>query len=264
MYFLRAFKVALTALAANKLRSVLAVLGIVIGVSAVIMMVGMGQGAQAKVEEGITKLGVNLIFIYPGYKGVGSSHARTSTAETLTLEDCSVLTDIPGVAQVAPEVKRYYQLKYMSQNTNAQVMGTTPNTMAIRDFKMARGTFFDKSHVLCRLRVAVLGARVAQDLFGDIDPVGRTLQIDRKNFQVLGVLEDKGGGTWANLDESVYVPVTTALYRLFNRRHLSQVTLQAESREQIPQLLKTLEETMRRLHKITGRMEPDFILSSMD
>jgi putative ABC transport system permease protein len=264
MYFLRAFKVALTALAANKLRSVLAVLGIVIGVSAVIMMIGMGQGAQAKVEEGITKLGVNLIFIYPGYKGVGSSHAKTTTAETLSLEDCSILSDLPGVAQVAPEVKRYYQLKYMSQNTNAQVMGTTPNTLAIRDFKMARGTFFDKSHVLGRLRVAVLGARVAQDLFGDIDPVGRTLQIDRKNFQVLGVLEDKGGGTWANLDETVYVPVTTALYRLFNRRHLSQVTLQAETREQIPQLLKDLDEMMRRLHKITGRMEPDFILSSMD
>src|ERR1700675_4698757 len=100
MYFLRAFKVALTALAANKLRSVLAVLGIVIGVSAVIMMIGMGQGAHAQGEEGVTKLGVNLIFIYPGYKGVGPSHAKTTTAETLSLDDCSLLSDLKGVAAV--------------------------------------------------------------------------------------------------------------------------------------------------------------------
>ena len=264
MYFLRAFKVALTALAANKLRSVLAVLGIVIGVSAVIMMIGMGKGAQVKVEEGITRLGVNLVFVYPSYKGVGSSHAKTTTAETLSLDDAAALSELPGVAQAAPEVTRTYQIKYMSKNVNAQVRGTTPNTVMIRDFKLGRGAFFDKTHVLGRLRTAVLGARIASDLFGDIDPIGRTIQIDRKNFQVLGVLEDKGGQSWGNLDETVYVPVTTALYRLFNRRHLSQITLQAENRDRIAQLLKDADEALRHLHKISGRMEPDFNIYSMD
>src|SRR5438034_2670044 len=252
MYFLRAFKVALTALAANKLRSVLAVLGIVIGVSAVIMMIGMGKGAQVKVEESITRMGVNLVFVQPAYRGVGSSHAKTTTAQTLSLEDVATLSELPGVAQAAPEVRRTYQVKYMNNNVNALVNGTTPNIVAIRDFKVARGEFFDKSHVLGRLRTAVLGARIAQDLFGDVDPIGRPIQIDRKNFQIVGVLEDKGGGTWSSLDESVYVPATTALYRLFNRRHLNQITLQAESREGIPQLLKDLDESLRRLHKITG------------
>jgi len=265
MYFLRAFKVALTALAANKLRSVLAVLGIVIGVAAVIMMVGMGRGAQASVEEGISKMGVNLVFVYPWYKGVGSSRARTSMAETLSVEDAAALAAMADVAQVAPEVRRSYQLKYMSQNANAQVMGTSPNTLTIRNMKMARGVFFDKSHVFGRVRVAVLGARIAQDLFGNIDPMGRTIQIDRKNFQVIGILEDKGGGGWGpSLDDMVYVPITTALYRLFNRRYLNQITVQMENRDQVTQAIKDIEETMRRQHKITGRMEPDFYVYSME
>jgi putative ABC transport system permease protein len=230
----------------------------------IIMMIGMGKGAQVKVEEGITRLGVNLVFVYPSYKGVGSSHARTATAETLSLEDAATLSELPGVAQAAPEVTRTYQIKYMSKNVNANVRGTTPNTVAIRDFKLARGEFFDKSHVIGRLRTAVLGARIAADLFGDVDPVGRSIQIDRKNFQIVGVLEDKGGQSWGNLDETVYVPVTTALHRLFNRRHLSQITLQAANRDGISQLLKDADEALRRLHKITGRTEPDFNIYSMD
>ena len=264
MFFLRAFKVALTALAANKLRSTLAVLGIVIGVSAVIMMIAMGKGAQAKVEESITKMGVNLIFVYPGAVSKGTSGARTQTAETLSLEDVDAVGKLPHVAAVAPEVRRSYQVKYMNRNEAAQVIGTTPSHMVIRNFKVDHGVYFDKSAIIGRLRVCVMGASIARKLFGGIDPVGRMIQVDRKNFQVLGVLEDKGGDSWVGLDDSVYVPVTTALYRLFNRRHLSQITVSVDTEDHIDETMDVLEAEMMKLHRIKGRMEPDFLIRSMN
>ena len=264
MFFVRAFKVALSALAANKLRSTLAVLGIVIGVSAVIMMIAMGRGAQAKVEEGITKMGVNMIFVYPGAVSKGSSGAKTSTAETLCLEDVDAIGKIPHVAAVAPEVRRSYQIKYMNRNEAAQVIGTTPSHLPIRNFSVEHGTYFDKAAILGRVRVAVLGANIARKLFGGIDPVGRMIQIDRKNFQVLGVLEDKGGDSWVGLDDSVYVPVTTALYRLFNRRHLSQITISVDAQENIDATMDLVDAEMMKLHKIKSNQEPDYLVRSMN
>ena len=264
MFFLRAFKVALTALAANKLRSTLAVLGIVIGVSAVIMMIAMGRGAQAKVEESITKMGVNMIFVYPGAVSKGASGAKTSSAETLCLEDCDAIAKIAHVAAVAPEVRRGYQIKYMNRNEAAQVIGTTPSHLPIRNFKVEHGTYFDKSALLGRLRVCVMGASIARKLFGGIDPVGRIIQIDRKNFQVLGVLEDKGGDSWVGLDDSVYVPVTTALHRLFNRRHLSQITISVDAQENIDDTMDLVDAEMMKMHKIKGKQEPDSLVRSMN
>jgi ABC-type antimicrobial peptide transport system permease subunit len=264
MFFLRTFKVALSALAANKLRSTLAVLGIVIGVGAVIAMVAMGKGAQVKIEEGITKMGVNMIFVYPGAVSKGASGARTSSAETLCVEDCDALAKIPHVAAVAPEVRRSYQIKYMNRNEAAQVIGTTPSHLPIRNFRVEHGAYFDKSAILGRLRVCVMGASIARKLFGGIDPVGRMIQIDRKNFQVLGVLEDKGGDSWVGLDDSVYVPVTTALYRLFNRRHLSQITISVDAQENIDDTMDLVDDEMMKQHKIKGKAEPDFIVRSMN
>jgi putative ABC transport system permease protein len=264
VFFIRSFKVALTALAANKLRSTLAVLGIVIGVMAVIMMVGMGKGAQAKVEEGITKMGVNLIFVYPGQVSRGASGAKTSSAETLVVEDCDAVARLPHIAAVAPEVRRTFQVKYLNRNEPAQVIGTTPSHPGIRNFNVEHGVYFDKSAILGRLRVCVLGASIARKLFGGIDPIGRMIQIDRKNFQVLGVLEDKGGDGYVGFDDSIYVPVSTALYRLFNRRHLSQITISVDAEPNIDKALGLIEEEMMKLHKIKAAMEPDFQVRSMN
>ncbi|HEX7899432.1 MAG TPA: ABC transporter permease [Planctomycetota bacterium] len=263
MSFLRAIKVALTALAANKLRSVLAVLGIVIGVMAVIMVVALGKGAQARVEDSISKLGVNLIFVWPGTRSMGSSAAKTSSAETLTLEDCDALATLENVAVTAPEVRRSFQVKFMSRNLSASVNGTSPSILRARDFTVEKGEFFDKAAVLGRTRVAVLGGKIAFELFENIDPIGRMIQIDRKNFQVIGVLAMKGGDNWARLDDCIYVPATTALYRLFNRRYLSQITVSVDEAKNIPAVLEDIEEELRRRHRITANMDPDFQLGSM-
>ncbi len=264
MNFWRAIKVALSALGANKLRSTLAVLGIVIGVSAVIMMVAMGKGAQLKVEETISRMGVNLVFVWPGMVSKGSAASKSGSAETLTLEDVEALGALPHVAGVAPEVRRQYSIKFQNVNEGAQVIGTTPGIVPIRNFKVERGTWFDQSAIIQRDRVAVLGAKIALKLFGETDPVARTIQIDRKNFEVIGVLEFKGGDTWARLDDSVYVPVTTALYRLFNRRHLSQITVSIDEREHIDGTVKEIEQEMRAMHRIARDAENDFQIGNMD
>jgi ABC-type antimicrobial peptide transport system permease subunit len=264
VYLLRAFKVAISALAANKLRSVLAVLGIVIGVAAVIMVVAMGKGAQARVEATIQKMGANLFFIYPSNVARGGSSSRSFQAETLTVEDAHALASLKNIENVAPEVRRPYQVKYMNKNTSINVVGTVPQAVEMRGFKVERGVFFDRSADLGRLRVCVMGARAALELFGSIDPVGRQIQIDRKNFQVLGVLADKGGDTMGRLDESIYVPISTALYRLFNRRYLSQIMLQVDEQANIEPTMTAADDLMKRLHRITARDEPDFQLWSMN
>jgi ABC-type antimicrobial peptide transport system permease subunit len=263
MYFLRAFKVALTSLAANTLRSVLAVLGIVIGVSAVIMMIAMGKGAQVAVTDSITRLGVNLVFVWPNWQGRGSGAARNTQSETLSLEDAEALARLPHIAAVAPEFRRDYQVKYMSQNVSTRVVGTTPSHLAVRNFVIDRGEYFDKAEVLGRARVCVLGSKIARDLFGNVDPLGRQIQVDRKNFEVIGILGEKGGDQWARLDDSVYVPVTTALYRLANRRHLSQITISVDAPENVEAAVERVIVEMDRLHKTPPQEDSDFTVSSM-
>jgi ABC-type antimicrobial peptide transport system permease subunit len=152
----------------------------------------------------------------------------------------------------------------MNKNTSINVVGTVPQAVEMRGFKVERGVFFDRSADLGRLRVCVMGARAALELFGSIDPVGRQIQIDRKNFQVLGVLADKGGDTMGRLDESIYVPISTALYRLFNRRYLSQIMLQVDEQANIEPTMTAADDLMKRLHRITARDEPDFQLWSMN
>ena len=264
MYFVRSIKVALSALGANKLRSVLAVLGIVIGVAAVIMVVAMGKGAQAKVEQTIQKMGAQLFFVYPSSTSRGASSSRGYIAETLTLEDSYALAGVPHVENVAPEVRRSYAVKYMGKNASIQVVGTLPQAVVMRNFTVERGAFFDRAADLGRLRVCVMGARAALEIFGSIDPVGRQIQIDRKNFQVLGVLADKGGDTMGGLDDSIYVPISTALYRLFNRRYLSQIMLQVDDQANIESAMNAAEDLMKRLHRVTARDEPDYRLWSMN
>jgi putative ABC transport system permease protein len=263
MLFLRSFRVALRALAANKMRSVLAVLGIVIGVSAVIMMIAMGRGAEERVSSSISNLGVNLVFVYPGARGSGGGMARMTQAETLSVADAEALRNLPYVVAVAPDMARNFQVKYLNKNTNVRVVGTWPEYMTVRNFKVANGQFFGKAELIGSLRVCVLGDKIARELFGEADPVGRQIQIDRKNFAVLGVMESKGGQTWMNLDEMIFVPVTTASTRLMNRRHLNQILVSVDAAENIDAAIGVVEEAMLRRHKPPPGGEPDFNVSSM-
>ncbi|MBI2932433.1 MAG: ABC transporter permease, partial [Planctomycetes bacterium] len=260
MMLLRA---ATASLAANKLRSVLAVLGIVIGVSAVIMMIAMGKGAEERVAQSVSGLGVNLVFVYPGQRGMGPGHARTAMADTLTLEDAAALERLPYVESIAPDVSRNFQVKYLGRNANVRIVGTTPEYTAVRAFKVENGAFLTRADVIGKRRVCVLGAKVARDLFGGGDPVDHTIQIDRKNFRVLGVMEEKGGGGWINLDEWIYVPVTTAQLRLLKRNTLNQIIVSLDAPEHIDAGMELIDQAMARRHRIGANGEKDYSVGSM-
>ena len=249
------------ALAANKLRSVLAVLGLFIGTFSFIAMIGIGKGAEKRATESIQNLGVNLVFVYPGAQN--RMMMRGTTADTLTLEDTAGLERLPHVVAVAPDLSRNYAMKYLSKSANARVTGTSPDFMIARNYKVGNGEFFTKADILGKRRVSVLGAKLARDLFGEVDPIGKTMQIDRKNFRVLGVMEDKGGTGFMNFDEQAFVPITTAQVRLAKKNTLSQIIVSLDSADNIDLGISLVDQAMARRHKIGPTGEPDYTVASL-
>jgi len=154
-------------------------------------------------------------------------------------------------------------VKYLSKNQNARVVGTTPEYTVVRSFTVAGGTFFTRADVVGKRRVCVLGSKIARDLFGDLDPVDQTIQIDRKNFRVIGVMEEKGGGGWINLDEWIYVPVTTAQTRLLKKTTINQIIVSLASADGIDEGVAAIDQAMARRHKPGPGGEKDYSVGSM-
>ena len=218
---LDALKTAFASLAGNKLRAGLTLLGVVIGVSAVIGLMTIGRGVQASITSRIQSQGANLLFVQPGSTSQGGVSGGQGSAATLTLDDAYALVDpvfAPSVAAVAPEIRTSGQVVAGRENTSTQVIGVTPEYASVRNVSVELGAFVSAADVLNRSEVAVLGASVAQDLFGIRDPVGRQIRINGRQFTVIGVLEDAGGGPFGRTGDQVLVPVTTAYYRLSSQR----------------------------------------------
>ena len=251
---------ALSSLGANKLRTGLALLGVVIGVAAVISTMSVGRGAQQAVTANIEALGTNLLFIRPD-----------SGAATLTLEDASALLDpilASSVAGVAPETSTSAQLVAGNENTFTQVRGVTPEYELVRNFPVASGQFISQFLVENRSEVVVLGSQVAETLFGFRDPVGQTLRINGRLFIVIGVLESKGGSGLGSQDNQVLVPITTAYYRLASQRttqgEISVQTINVQVRDggDIDDAIREISTVLRLRHRITD--QDDFTVSSQE
>lgn len=221
MIALQIIRTALSSVGSNKLRAGLTVLGIVIGVGAVITLMSLGRGTQASITSRIESLGTNLLFVRPGsitQAGVGGGQG---SAGTLTLDDAYALVDplfAPLVAAVAPELGTRRQVQARRENTNTQVKGVTPEYTFVRNFSVSSGRFISPNHIEDNSQVAVLGSEVAETLFGFRDPVGQFIRIGGRQFTVIGVLESKGGSVLGNQDDVVLVPITTAYYRLASQR----------------------------------------------
>ncbi|MBI2953547.1 MAG: ABC transporter permease [Chloroflexi bacterium] len=214
-------RIALRALGANKLRSALTMLGMIIGVGAVIALMSVGKGAQAMVSSRIQGMGTNLLFVTPGNQQQGGVRQGQGTAPTLTLEDADAIADpsnVPTVVAVAPESMTVGQIVAGPQNTRTRITGTTPSFEEVRNFRVAQGEFISKQHVDGRSSVAVLGSNVATDLFGGMDPIGQTIRINQVSFRVIGVMESKGSQSMGNQDDIVIVPLTTLLQKLNRQR----------------------------------------------
>ena len=212
---------AISSLAANKLRASLTLLGIVIGVAAVISLLSIGRGAQDEITERIQSLGTNLLFVRPGGTFEGGVFGGQGSASTLTLEDAYALQDeifAPSVLAVAPELNTGGQLVAGRENTFTQIVGVTPEYQFVREFTVASGQFVTNNHLERSAQVMVLGSSVAENLFGFSNPVGQPVRVNGRQFTVIGVLESKGSGFFGSFDDQVLVPITTVYNRLSSTR----------------------------------------------
>jgi putative ABC transport system permease protein len=258
---------AFRALAVNRLRTVLTLLGIVIGVGAVIALMSLGRGARQTVTEQIQAIGSNLLFVLPGQAAVGRV-AGAATVASLTVDDAEALASLPSVAAAVPRVAFFSQVVYGPLNARAQVVGTLPSYAEVRNFRVARGSFLEEEHGRARSMVAVLGANIAASLFPEEDPLGKTVYIQRRPFRVIGVLEPRGGTGFVVEDDTVVIPLATAVQRLQARRGLhggiavDLIYVQARSATLVEQA--RLEVTEALLERFRGDEEAFTIVTQQD
>jgi len=257
MSFYDLLKEALRSITANKLRSGLTILGIVIGITAVIAMLSIGEGAKKQIAQSVESLGSNMLTVFPGIvqPGRGIVSAGRGTAQSLKMRDVDVIKKIEGVKAVSPEISRRFQIvSSAGKNTNSLVLGVTPDYLTVRNAKIQIGKFFQENDLN---RVAVLGPTVAEDLFGEEDPIGKTIRINKVNFKVIGILEPKGSAGFINPDEVVLVPLLVMQKILTGSEYLSQIAVQAESSDLIEGLKEEITQALLKEHKVSAD-NPDF------
>jgi putative ABC transport system permease protein len=257
MRLLATLVIALRALRRNKLRSMLTALGIIIGVAAVIAMIGIGNGAKAQVEAQVASLGRNVVTVFPGSFSTGGARGGWGSASTLTLEDAEAIArEIPGVAAVSPEVRDRNQILGNGQNWNTQILGESPDYLGIRAWGLSDGAMFSETDTKAAAKVCVIGSTVAKQLFPDLDPVGQTLRIRNIPFRILGVLDSKGFNFFGqDQDDTVIIPVTTHMRRINRRTTVNSILIEAASPEQMTRVQSEVEAL---LSQRRGGREPDF------
>ncbi len=250
------------AMGANRLRSFLTMLGMMIGVAAVIMMLAVGQGAQYAVDQSIASMGSNLFIVMSGSTTSGGIRMGMGATPTLTTGDAEAIGELASIAAVAPVAPGTAQLVYGSNNWSTMVAGTTPGYLAVRDWAVESGYPFTDSDVRSATRVALLGRTVARNLFGDADPVGKTIRIKQSPFLVIGLLAPKGQSLdGRDQDDTAFVPVTTAQRRLFGTQFPGSVRFivaQATSAEAMTAAERDMTQLLRQRHHLTERTDNDF------
>ncbi|HEY9505034.1 MAG TPA: ABC transporter permease [Gemmatimonadales bacterium] len=253
--------VAFQSIRANKLRAVLTMLGIIIGVGAVITMVALGSGAQKAVEERIAALGANVLTVFAGQGRSGG--IRITDQTILSTDDYeALLRDATLLKAVVPEMQQSLQVKYGNQNSNINVVGTTPNYLQVRNYTVPHGRMFTAGDDEARQRYAVLGAAVPRMLGANpAAMINQAIQIRGINFEILGILSEKGAaGGWGNPDEQILIPLQTAKYRVFGSDRLRSMAVQVADGVPIEQGMVDLERVLRREHRIRPGQENDFTI----
>ncbi|HVP44732.1 MAG TPA: ABC transporter permease [Terriglobales bacterium] len=265
MDFTSILKIAVRALTRNKLRSALTMLGIIIGVGAVIATVGVGQGASQKVQDQIASMGTNLLYISAGSVNRGGLHIGIGATKTLTEEDMKAIQEqIPAVAQAAPGSTTSQQIVSDNQNWNTRVTGTEPQYFEIRDWPIASGSSFTQDDVTRASDVVVLGETVRQNLFGASDPVGQTIRIGNLPFKIVGVLAPKGSsGMGQDQDDSVYIPITTLQKKLSGQNWLQYIMVSAVSQPASYAAQGQVTALLRDRHHIRAGQDDDFSVRNL-
>src|SRR5919106_5578645 len=265
MSILMTLLVALKALNRNKMRTVLTMLGMIIGVGAVITMVGLGKGAQTTIEEQVKAGGTNLINVNAGNFSQGGVRQGQGMSTTLTAEDATALREVPGVQYVAAGVNSRAQVIAGNQNWSTQIQGTEVDFPLIRSWPTKYGSFFTQQDVNSAAKVAVLGTVVSDTLFGpDADPTGQIIRIRNQPFKVLGVMASKGQGPFGqDQDDMVMVPYTTVQKKLQGIQHIQNITISSETPDTAP-VAAAISETLRTLHKLQPGDPDDFMVRTQE
>lgn len=261
---LESILIALDGLKANKLRAILTMLGIIIGVGAVITMVSIGMGVKDKVESSIAGLGSNLLVVTPGTgNGGGPRQAAGSVITLMEKDGTAIAQDIAGVNLVASTVSRSYQIVFGNQNWMTSVQGTTPEILGVRNYAIHEGAFFTAQDGETRAKVAVLGQTVADNLFNGGTPIGQIIRINNAPFRVVGVLEAKGESMGGNQDDTVLIPLKTAQERLMGITYVQNINIQATGTDVINQVQADVTTLLRARHKLIGANLDDFTVRNM-
>lgn len=255
------------AMRANRLRTLLTMLGMVFGVGAVIMMLAIGQGAQLMVNESIASMGSNLFIVLSGSTTAGGLRQGSGTVPTLTLADALAIGELPEIASVAPSLSNTAQLIYASNNWSTQVSGTTPAYLDVREWPVISGEAFSDSDVRSATRVLLMGQTVVRNLFGDENPVGKMVRVKNSPFLVLGILASKGQSLdGRDQDDTVFVPITTAQRQLFGNQFPGMVRLimvKAKSAEVMERAERVMIELLKIRHRIHAGQEDDFSVRNL-
>jgi putative ABC transport system permease protein len=264
MDFFESTRMAAKTLTANKLRSTLTMLGIIIGNASVIAMIGIGQGAQRLASEQFESLGPNVLFVSPG--SPQTQRRSFDLPRTLVLEDAEAIAEqVPSVKEVAPQRQSQLPVVYRNLNTNSLIVGTTPSFLSVRSFDMERGRFISDQDVASNSQVVALGSDVATRFFGNRDPIGEEIRIRGITFRVVGVMQSKGAFLGNNQDDAVYVPITTMASRLTGLTSpygldLTFISITAKDEASIPAAEFQVTNLLRLRHKITT--EDDFTVQT--
>jgi putative ABC transport system permease protein len=268
MSWLETFRTSLDAIRSHRLRSGLTMLGILIGIAAVILTVGLGEGAQQQVASAINSLGTNLLVISPGSSTTGGIRGGLGSASTLTVNDADSLashTVAPDIAAVAPSTSRSTALTAGSANWTTSVVGTTPDWLSVRARAVSEGRFLTAADVASEAAVTVLAPTTASELFGAADPVGRTVTIGNTPFTVVGILTSVGASAAQNQDDQAVVPISTAADRVFGgatRTSVQSIYVEAASSDTLSAAYQEANQELLNLHHITNPTGADFSIAS--
>jgi putative ABC transport system permease protein len=256
-----AVRVALQGLASNKLRSLLTMLGVIIGVGSVITTMAIGQGANEAARATLRAMGTNTLTLFTGQQRRGGINFGAGTITTLKPEDAeAILKECPAVKAIAQESSSNVRVKFQNQNTGTNILGTTPDYPSIRNFTLAQGRFITDSEVRRRAKVVVLGASIQETLFGNLSPLNKTIKVNGQSFKVIGSFKAKGGTGWRNPDDQIWAPVTTVMRRVLGRDYLSGMTIQAVSEERMVEAQDQIEALIRKRHKILEGEPTDVVI----
>ncbi len=266
MRLLMTVRVAFKSLGRNKMRTALTMLGMIIGVAAVIAMVALGSGAQTSIETQIKSAGTNMITVSAGNFNMGGVHQGSGAANTLTVEDAAALRALPGVQYLAEGVNSRGQVIAGNQNWQTRINGTNTDLPLIRSWPEKYGAFFTAQDVTTSAKVVVLGATVATQLFGEeTDPTGQVIRVRNQPFKIIGVMGSKGTSAGGDdQDDSVAIPYTTCQKKLMGIQHLQNITVSAASADDVAKTKTLIEETLRMRHKIFQGDSDDFTVRTME